>query len=229
MNHPSELKLERHLLDPGQSQIGDHVSGCEHCQGRLLAMRQQGEDFRRFVYPATLDEVSRPRWRPMRALWLLAPAAGLATVLLVTRPGPPPDYVGTKGQPLELTVYVARDSGAHALADGESVPASASLRMRVHADSPCKLAVFSLDGSGQSSSLYASPGRVSGAFELPGTVRLDGKVGPERIFAVCEAPKEPLEEAIRRVAGDREEGVRHNATLSDVEFRQTSVLIEKTP
>jgi hypothetical protein len=228
MSHPSDLKLERHLLDPGPSQIGDHVSGCERCQERLVAMRQQGEDFRRFVYPATLDEVSRPRWRPRRGLWLLAPAAGLATVLLVTRPGPPADYVGTKGQPLELTVYVARGSGAHALADGESVPASASLRMRVHAVSPCKLAVFSLDGNGQSSKLYASPSRISGTFELPGTVRLDGKVGPERIFAICEAPNEPLEEAIRRVAGDREEGVRHNATLSDVEFRQTSLLIEKT-
>jgi len=228
MSHPSDLKLERHLLDPGRSQIGDHVSGCEHCQERLLAMRQQGEDFRRFVYPATLDEVARPRWRAMRALWLLAPAAGLAAVLLVTRPGPPADYVGTKGRPLELTVYVARDSGAHALSDGESVPASASLRMRVHAASPCKLAVFSLDGNGQSSNLYTSSSRVSGSFELPGTVRLDGKAGPERIFAVCQAAKEPLEQAIRRVAGDREEGVRHNATLSDVEFRQTSVLIEKT-
>src|SRR6202011_1201758 len=118
MSHPSDLKLERHLLDPGQSQIGDHVSGCELCQGRLLAMRQQGEDFRRFVYPATLHEVSRPRWRPRQALWLLAPAAGLATVLLVTRPGPPADYVGSQGQPLELTVYVARDSSAHALAGG---------------------------------------------------------------------------------------------------------------
>jgi hypothetical protein len=228
MSHPSDLKLERHLLDPGQSRIGDHVSGCERCQGRLLAMRQQGEDFRRFVYPATLDAVSRPRWRPRWALWLLAPAAGLATVLLVTRPGPPEDYIGTKGQPLELTVYVARGSGPHALADGESVPASASLRMRVHTASPCKLAVFSVDGKGQSSNLYTSPGRVSGTFELPGTVRLDGKVGPERIFAVCEAPKEPLEEAIRRVAEDREEGVRHKATLSEVEFRQTSLLIEKT-
>ena len=60
MNHPSELKLERHLLDPARSGIAGHVAECERCRGRLSEMQKQGEDFRRFVYPATLDKVTQP-------------------------------------------------------------------------------------------------------------------------------------------------------------------------
>src|SRR5436190_1121024 len=101
MNHPSDLKLERHLVDPERSAIAPHLGGCERCRERLSQMRQQGEDFRRFVYPATLDAVTRPRFRSLRALWLLAPAAGLATVLLIARQGPTSDYVGSKGGQLD--------------------------------------------------------------------------------------------------------------------------------
>src|SRR2546422_10625464 len=105
MNHPSELKLERHLLDPGRSSIAGHVAGCDRCRERLLEMEKQGEDFRRFVYPATLENVSRRRWTPWRTLWFLAPAAGLAAVLLIARTGPTSDYIGTKGGALTLTAY----------------------------------------------------------------------------------------------------------------------------
>lgn len=114
MNHPSELKLERHLLDPSRSPVQDHVESCGNCQARLAQMQKQGEDFRRFVYPATLENVTRPRFRfnAVRALWLAAPAAGLAVVLLMARPtpmseGPTADYIGTKGAPVQLTVYAA--------------------------------------------------------------------------------------------------------------------------
>src|SRR5262249_40688447 len=117
MNHPSDLKLERHLVDPERSAIASHLGECERCRERLSEMQKQGEDFRRCVYPATLDAVSRPRFGRWRALWLLAPAAGLAAVLLVARPGPTSDYVGSKGGPLTLTAYASLPSGARPVND----------------------------------------------------------------------------------------------------------------
>ena len=219
MNHPSELKLERHLLDPARSPVRDHVDGCGQCQARLSEMEKQGEDFRRFVYPATLEKVTRRRsWMPsLRALWVLAPAAGLAVVLILARPGPSDDYIGSKGEPLQLTAYAALSSGA------KTVPATASVRFRVRAKKPCVLSLLSVDASGQVSKLYAQ--EVRGDVALPGGVRLDGKAGPERFFAVCGPGYDTVEQAARRVG----ENVRQIHALSGVEGPQTSLLIEKKP
>ena len=226
MNHPSELKLERHLLDPSRSPVQDHVASCGNCQARLAQMEKQGEDFRRFVYPATLDNVTRPRFHfnALRALWLAAPAAGLAAVLLMARTGPTDDYIGTKGGgPVEMTVYAALPSGARPVDDGDALPASASLRFRVHAKKPCDLSLLSVDGSGQVSRLYTQ--KVQGDLTLPGGVRLDGKAGPERFFAVCGTGYAEVEQGARQV-GD---AVRQIRVLPGVDAPQTSLLIEKKP
>jgi hypothetical protein len=230
MNHPSELKLERHLLDPSRSPVQDHVASCGNCQARLAQMEKQGEDFRRFVYPATLDNVTRPRFQfnALRALWLAAPAAGLAAVLLMARTGPATDaptsdYIGTKGAPVQLTVYAALPSGARPVDDGDALPASASLRFRVHAKKPCDLSLLSVDGSGQVSRLYTQ--KIQGDLTLPGGVRLDGKAGPERFFAVCGPGYAEVEQGARQV-GD---AVRQIRVLPGVDAPQTSLLIEKKP
>jgi anti-sigma factor RsiW len=224
MNHPSELKLERHLLDPEASEIAAHVRECERCRERVAQMRQQGDDFRRFVYPATLDQVTRPRaWLRSRALWLLAPAAGLATVLLLVRPGPTSDYVGTKGGPLTLTAYAASPSGTRALEDGAAVSASASLRFRVRTSEPCNLTLLSVDDSGQISKLYSR--EVRGEITLPGGVQLDGKPGRERFFAVCTDDPGAVEQAARRIGSE----VGKIVALPGVQGPQASLLIEKRP
>jgi hypothetical protein len=222
MNHPSDLKLERYLVDPERSAIASHVGACDRCQGRLSAMRHQGEDFRRFVYPATVDSVTRPRRNPLRALWLLAPAAGLAAVLLIARPGPTPDYVGTKGEGLALTGYAALPSGAKAVNDGETVPASAALRFRVRSAQPCSLTLFSVDSEGNVSKLISRD--VRGDVTLPGGVQLDGKAGPEKFFAVCAADPDTVEQAARKI-GARALDLR---TLPDVQGPQASLRIEKS-
>jgi hypothetical protein len=221
MNHPSELKLERHLLDPERSPIAGHLLDCQQCQARLAQMRTEGDDFRRFVYPATLDQVSRPRWSPARALWLLAPAAGLATVLLIARTGSTPDYVGTKGGPLTVTAFAALPSGARPVSDGDTVPAAASLRFRIRAAKPCLLTLISVDAGGQVSKLYSQ--EVRGDATLPGGVKLDGRAGPERFFAVCAASPD----AVERAAGKIGAAVRQIRALPDVEGPQVSLLIEK--
>jgi hypothetical protein len=223
MNHPSELKLERHLLDPARSPIAAHVAECERCRARLLEMEKQGEDFRRFVYPATLERVMRRRWTQARALWLLAPAAGLAAVLLIARPGPTSDYMGTKGGALTLTAYAALPSGARPVADGDAIPASTSLRFRVRAARPCKLTLVSVDANGEVSRLYAQ--EVRGDTALPGGVNLDGKTGPERFFAVCASDGyDAAEQAARGIGAN----VRQKQTLPGVQGPQASLLIEKT-
>jgi hypothetical protein len=226
MTHPSELKLERHLLDPARSPIAAHLEGCDRCRDRVAQMRQEGEDFRRFVYPATLDALQAPRFpafRALRNLWLLAPAAGLAAMLLLVRAGPVNDYIGTKGGPLELTAYAAMTSGAKPLADGDTVSATASLRFRVRSPKTCALSLFSVDQGGQVSRLYTQ--QVKGDVVLPGGVRLDGKAGLERFFAVCGPDYVTLERAARNL-GD---GLREKSTLPGVRAPQASLLIEKTP
>jgi hypothetical protein len=224
MNHPSELKLERHLADPERSEIAGHVRDCERCRERVAQMRQQGDDFRRFVYPATVDEVTGPRpWRLPRGLWLLAPAAGLAMVLLLVRPGPTSDYVGTKGGPLTLTAYASLPSGARAVDEGAAVPASASLRFRVRAAQACNLTLLSVDESGQVSKLYSR--EIRGDMTLPGGVQLDGKPGGERFFAICSDDPGAVEQAARHIGAE----VRKNPALPGIQGPQSSLLIEKRP
>jgi hypothetical protein len=221
MNHPSELKLERHLLDPQRSGLQEHVAGCARCQSRLQEMQKEGDDFRRFVYPATLDAVAAPRRPLWRGLWVAVPAIGLAAVVLMVRRGPGEEYVGTKGAPLAIAIYAA---GATApLADGDRVPASASLRFRVRAAKPCALSIVSVDESGQVSKLYSQP--IRGDATLPGGVKLDGKAGPERFFAVCSSDIDAIEQAARKVSGN----LRDARALPGSFGPQASVLLEKGP
>ena len=223
MNHPSDLKLERHLVDPERSAIAAHLGGCERCRERLSQMRQQGEDFRRFVYPATLDAVTRPRFRSLRALWLLAPAAGLATVLLIARQGPTSDYVGSKGGPLTLTAYAALPAGTRPVNDGDAIPASAALRFRVRSEDACTLTLLSVDATGQISQLYSHA--VRGDVTLPGGVQLDGKPGTEKFFAICGGDPAALEQAARKIGA----AALDLRALPDVRGPQASLRIEKRP
>jgi anti-sigma factor RsiW len=90
--HPSELAMEAYLLDPERSSVTEHLGGCEMCKSRLARMEKEGEDFRRFVLPATLDKVVEANTRRrfslngwMMAVPALAAAAALAVVVLPRR------------------------------------------------------------------------------------------------------------------------------------------------
>ena len=54
---PSDLALERHLLDPAASPLLAHVEACPTCRERLARMEADGADFRRFVFPATIERI----------------------------------------------------------------------------------------------------------------------------------------------------------------------------
>lgn len=244
---PSDLVLERHLLSPERSTLTGHMGACPGCAARLATMKQQGEDFLRFVYPATVEVVEaaagrRPSFLLAWRRWFaLVPALGGAAALLffLARPAAPPDdYLGVKGGgPLGLAVFVQEGPSPRLARDGEQVPAAASLRFRVRVARPCHLWLLSLDSRGQVSRLYPAQGEVGASVErsadLPGGAVLDGQAGPERIIALC-APA-PLgwastEAAVRASAGPPgSEAVRRAAPIAGLPpgTAQDSVLLEK--
>jgi hypothetical protein len=236
---PSDLGLERHLQDPARSALAAHLAACPACRERVARMEAEAEEFRRFVYPATVGAVEDAAekaagWRPWRlALWL-APVAAAAAVALMWGPGS--DYVGAKGFP--FTAWLADPAGARAVTDGGEVPAAGALRFRVQPPAPCRLWIVSVDSGGQVSRLYPAEGeggaevRQGGA--LPGGAVLDGRPGPERLFAVCATGPIPfarVEQAARAAAGGGAGAVRSGKMLPGLPRGavQATLLLEKRP
>jgi len=239
---PSDLKLEAYLLAPASSEVAPHVAECPSCRERVRRMEEEGEDFRRFVHPATVDAVvgAAGARRPLRWIAALVPATALAVagVLLVLHPGPPADYLGVKGDALGLTVFVGGPNGAWTATDGAAVPASAALRFQVRPAAPCRLWIVSIDTAGQVSRLYPAQGdggaEVNEAGPLPGGAVLDGQRGPERIFATCTPGPLPLATLIaacRASAASGEQAVRSAKALMGLPkgTLQESLLLEKEP
>jgi hypothetical protein len=239
---PSDLALESHLLAPDRSPLAPHVDACGRCRGRLARMQEEGEEFRRFVFPATVEAVedAAARRRP-RLAFLFAPAgalAALAAALLVFvrtqgPDGPSADYVGTKGSGIGLAAYVNEADGARPLEDGAVVPASAALRFKVSPAGECFLWILSMDARGQVSRIYPPKGatvetRPSGP--VPGGAVLDGEPGPERLFAVC-APASMSWDDVRATApaATGPQAVRHARALGGPLARaeQSTLLVEK--
>ena len=241
----SELALEAYLLDPKQAGIKPHLDSCSICRARLSRMEREGEEFRRFVLPRTLDRVleehgsRRTGWR--RWFALLVPAGGIAAAaaaLLLVSPEPPADYLGAKGTPLAMRVWVGDAGGAREVADGGNVPPGARLRFQVAAGSPCRLWLVSVDARGDVSRLYPAQGDVAadlkGGATLPGGVALDDVAGPERLFAVCSAgalPIEAVERAARGAAAGGAEALRRSTRLEGLPTgtAQATLLVEKVP
>ncbi|HEY6106753.1 MAG TPA: DUF4384 domain-containing protein, partial [Anaeromyxobacteraceae bacterium] len=193
-------------------------------------------------YPATVGAVEeaaeraagRRRWRlPL----LLAPVAAAAAAVALMW-GPSPDYVGPKGFP--FTAWLAGPAGARAVGDGGEVPAAGALRFRVQPPVPCRLWVVSVDAVGQVSRLYPAEGQGEGGAEvreggaLPGGAVLDGRPGPERLFAVCAREPLPfarLERAVRDAAAGGAGAVRSGKVLGGLPRGavQATLLLEKRP
>ncbi len=235
---PSDLALERHLQDPPRSALAPHLEACPACREQVARMEAEGDEFRRLVYPATVGAVEEAAekaagWRRWRlSLWLAPVAAAAAAVALWWGPGS--DYVGVKGFP--FTAWLADPAGARAVADGGGVPAAGALRFRVQPPVPCRLWIVSVDSGGQVSRLYPAEGdggaevREGGA--LPGGAVLDGRPGPERLFAVCARNPLPfarVEQAVRAATGGGAGAVRSGKVLAGLPRGavQATLLLEK--
>ena len=242
----TDLALERLLAGRAPPEVIAHVDACGGCAERLAAMRREGEDFRRTVYPATVERIEDAAARSPGRRFLLAllPApvllAAAAAVFLVVRPvGPPDDYLGVKGSGgIGLTVFTPGRDGPRLLADGAEVSSASTLRFRVRVSELCRLVLVSVDGAGTVSRLDGGGALgvplTAGLHDLPGGVELDGKPGPERLYAVClaDAAAVPAVEAAAREAGGRGgEGVRRTVRLAGLPptATQTTHLLEKRP
>lgn len=240
---PSDLELEAVLRRPSAGQ--GHVFTCPRCAARVAELRRLGEEFEREVFPATVEAVvagGRRAAPPHRSIWLapLAAAAVAAAVLLV-RPGGTGDRLAIKGPPLTLVAYRRAPGGAHALADGESVPAAAGLRFEVRPARSCNLWIVSADAAGHVSRIYPPSGedgakvQAGGPVVVPGGAMLDGQGGPERFFAICGCGDEPIHyRDVQRAAasiGPGEASVRSARALPHLpdDALQATVLLEKRP
>ena len=245
MHCASELALEAYLFDPTRSTIRNHLESCAPCRLRLSRMEKEGEEFRRFVEPRTIDRVLSSRepagsgWR--RRLALLVPAGGLAAAaaaMLLLSPTPPDGYVGAKGTALSLRVWAGSDDGAREVADGDRIPADARLRFRVASGQACRLWLLSVDGRGEVSRLFPAagdaPATVTGGATLPGGAALDGQAGLERLYAVCSTdpiPFDRVERSLRTALAGDGAALRRGPALTGLPAgaAQATMLVEKIP
>ena len=238
---PTELELEAYLLGPAGSRLEPHVETCARCREQLEEMRRLGEEFRREVFPATVDRVVERSAGRRVPRWVLpaAPlAAAAAAALFFVHGAPPPGYLGTKGGGLALSVFVQGADGAREVADGQAIPAGAAVRFQLRPERACRLWIVSVDGAGQVSRLFPAsgevPASVSAGGALPGGAVLDGRAGPERIYAICTAS--PLafgevERSARAAAAGGDARVRSAGELAGLprDATQATVLLEKRP
>lgn len=241
---PSELALERFLLGRADPGIGAHADACPDCEARLATMRQRGDDFRRFVYPSSVERVEAaaergPRRRLLLAL-LPAPFLAAAVALVLGVRPPPPGYLGVKGgEGLGLSLFAPGSAAPRLLADGAEVAPHAALRLRIRTARACRLYLVSVDAAGEVSRLDGAGAEglplAAGQHDLPGGVQLDAAAGPERFFAVCApdgaASAADVERAARAVAAEGAAGVRGGRVLRGLPAgaRQATQLLEKRP
>lgn len=194
---PSDLRLEEYLLDPGSSGLASHVDSCEACQGRVARMNAEGDEFRQYVFPATVDAVvaaataRRPAW-----LGLLLPVAATcaAALLLLVRPMAPEAVLAAKGEVLRMQVLASTPDGVQPVANGALVPPKTPLQIRVESTVACRLKVLAADCEGHVTVLHPAAGEESTVVSRSGPAViqavLQGDEGPERVYAVCS--REPL-------------------------------------
>lgn len=241
---PSDLALERLLLGRANPSVERHAQTCPGCAARLAAMRREGEEFRRAVFPATVERVEAAAAGAPRRRWLMAllpaPLLAAAAVALVLVPrAPPPDYLGVKGgEGIGLALFAPGTEGPRLLADGAEVAPGTALRFRLRAGEACRLFLLSVDGAGVVSRLDGGGAEglalAAGQHDLPGGARLDGAEGPERFYAVC-APQgtgaAAVEQAAREAGAGGATAVRQGKVLGGLPAgtAQATHLLEKRP
>jgi hypothetical protein len=194
---PSELRLEEYLLDPDSSGLASHVDSCETCRGRVARMNAEGEQFRQYVFPATVDAVvaaSAPRRPSWLGLLLPVAATAAAALLFVVKPVAPEAVLAAKGEVLKMKVLAAIPGGVQAVPNGALVPLKVPLQIHVESTVACRLKVVAADCEGHVTILHPAAGEESTVVTKSGPAViqavLQGDEGPERVYAICS--REPL-------------------------------------
>ncbi len=236
----SDLVLDQLLVDAldgeAQPRARRHLDGCDACRARYEAIVAERERFRAAPPPLRLAPapVSAPAPAPKARAPRAAVAAGgvallaaAAALFVLTRtppslPGPtdapsPPDGIRTKSAAFELSAVAERGAHQLRLAAGDEVKPGDRIQLAYSTSERGHLYVLGVDGTGTAQTYFPEAGAASSVepgreVELPFSLVLDDKPGPERFFGfLCGEPHEPAvlagrtAEAVRRgVEGDVE-------------------------
>jgi hypothetical protein len=210
MKHLSAFVLDQlelgSLSDGERAAVEAHLAGCAACRAEREAAAALRRRFDQHVLPRTIERVTRPRrrrwwrWAPL----VLAPALAVAALLLYLRPSPP--ELAYKGGPA-LTVYARRGAQVFVVHEGETLRPGDELRFVVAAAGQGYVLIASLDGAAQASVYHPFAGSRSaavaaGRVELPGSVKLDGTLGHEHLYALFSAQPLDAAEVLARLARD---------------------------
>jgi hypothetical protein len=190
---PAAADLEAHAAGE-LPELSPHVDGCSSCKPYVAALRDEAAAFVRARPPELfLKKLERRAQAPAPRPWwrwlaVLAPAAALVAVFLVTWQPPPDDDITLKGDLLRVFVKHGGDE-SRPLRWDEVVRAGDALRFSYDPPADGYLAIFDLDGTEAVTVFYPYRGTAPvlvkpGQGLLPGTVVLDAQPGPEWIVAV---------------------------------------------
>ena len=201
-----------------------HVRTCSACAGRKRELEREALAF---DVPLRLPvPVRRWSWRPLLGL-----AAAAAACLLLLVPSMEAPGVRTKGGPWFSVIARRADGSIDRVLPGDSLAPGDAIRFEVRAGEPAVVAVLGIDAAGAVTpyveGIALEPGEPA---VLPGAIRLDETLGPERLVALfCPTPidRDRLVElgvdALRRASGDPARELRLDAP----DCTQASVLIWK--
>lgn len=200
MTHPSTFELDAlllHALAPEEERrLRDHLEACDRCRAVLEELQRAQTHFRTAVQPRALQRLAEHRRSHRLRWWWLAPMAVGLMFALLPLPPPEPD-LAPKG--LALQVYARRDAEVFGVRDGDRLAPGDEVRFVVQPDGLPFLLVASVDGAGKASIYFPFGGTASAAVEnrdqvvVPGSIRMDGTLGPERIHALLSS--HPLDAA----------------------------------
>lgn len=224
----SDLFLDRlrvgELSEPERARAEAHLQACADCARRKVELAREALDF---DVPLRLP---RRAPSPRRLSLRLAAAAAVASTLFFLPRSEPPG-IRTKGG-ASLSVIARRADGRidHVL-PGDSLAPGDAIRFEVRTNEPSIVAVLGIDAVGAVTPYVDEVAiEADGPQLLPGAIRLDDTLGPERIVALfCSEPmgRERLleigAEALRQARGDPADELRLDAPGCT----QTSILVRK--
>jgi hypothetical protein len=250
---PADFGLEAFWLDgqPEDSPVGRHINQCRQCRARLKTIEEEAGQFRKELYPATVEAVVdrvvadqsvfrglftklffSPRLAAVAALGVLIVV--LTLVVFGPEQNTPKDdgYIGIKGT-VGLQVVCKRKDLGFRLKAGDSLIAEDMIKFVVAPPGPGYVMIVSMAADSGLSLYFPTDSKqarqISGQEQtLPGSIVLDDSQGAERIFVLFSAT--PFDfEAVKQAAG---QALSKSGKISELEklpldVAQTSLLFFK--
>jgi hypothetical protein len=221
-----------------------HRVSCQRCGALADRLALHREEFAATVLPRTRLALRQKIAAPAPRRWwllglVLAPVAAAAVLLLVARPSITPAgeelAIAEKGGPA-LAVVARREARIFALRSGDRVRPGDEVRFVLRGVTHPYGMIASVDGAGTPNIYVPFDGSTSVTLargdrvELDGSVVLDGRLGPERVFALFSRSPisaEPVRRALAAIGAKGEGAIRKTLVLPVGVEAQSTMLLEK--